>query len=48
MFPVNYNLYDQDIGNWYIETPSAILPRAAIAQTGEIYPTEWVQNYEEN
>ncbi|AFY76110.1 hypothetical protein Ple7327_0678 [Pleurocapsa sp. PCC 7327] len=41
-----YQLYDPDTGNWYIETSSTTLPRAVITQTGEIYPIEWVQNYD--
>ncbi|MBF2008331.1 MAG: hypothetical protein IGS49_23530 [Chlorogloeopsis fritschii C42_A2020_084] len=45
---LEYQLYDRDTGNWYIETSSAILPSAVIIQSGEIYPTEWVQDYDEN
>jgi hypothetical protein len=45
---LDYQLYDRDTGNWYIETPSSNLPRAAITQSGEIYPSEWVQNYDPN
>ncbi|MFM7717434.1 MAG: hypothetical protein ACKO7A_33425 [Microcystis sp.] len=45
---LDYQLYDRDTGNWYIETLSTNLPRAAVTQTGEIYPIEWVQNYDTN
>lgn len=45
---IEYDLYDLDTGNWYIETPSTILPRAIITQAGEVYPTEWVQDYDAN
>lgn len=33
--------YSRDNGNWYIETPSPILPIAMILQNGEIVPTTW-------
>ncbi|NES25834.1 MAG: hypothetical protein F6K41_44845 [Symploca sp. SIO3E6] len=45
---LNYQLYDRDTGNWYIETPSTNLSRSVITPTGEIYPTEWVQYYDTN
>ncbi|NES23371.1 MAG: hypothetical protein F6K41_31750 [Symploca sp. SIO3E6] len=45
---LNYQLYDRDTGNWYIETPSTNLSRAVITPTGEIYPTNWVQDYDTN
>jgi hypothetical protein len=41
-----YQLYDRDTGNWYIETSSTNLPRSVITQTGEIYPIEWMQDYD--
>ena len=43
-----YYLYDQDTGIWYIETSSSNLPKAAITQTGEVYPLELIQDYDEN
>lgn len=45
---IEHQLYDPDTGNWYIETASTILPRAVITQDGEVYPLEWVQNYDDN
>ncbi|MEW6496969.1 MAG: hypothetical protein AB1589_31275 [Cyanobacteriota bacterium] len=33
--------YDQDSGNWYIQTPSPVLPIGMILQTGDIVPTTW-------
>jgi hypothetical protein len=33
--------YDQDSGNWYIQTASCVLPIAVILQTGDIVPTTW-------
>lgn len=45
---LEYQLYDQDTGNWYIETSSTNLPRSVITQMGEIYPIEWVQDYDSN
>ncbi len=43
-----YHLYDRETGNWYIETSSNVLQRSVILQTGDIYPTDWVQNYDSN
>lgn len=45
---LNYNTYERDRGVWFIATPSPVLPVAAIAQDGEIYPTEWVQDDDDN
>ncbi|MDF5706610.1 MAG: hypothetical protein PUP90_02730 [Nostoc sp. S4] len=33
--------YDEDSGNWYINTPSPVLPIAMILQNGDIVPTTW-------
>lgn len=33
--------YDEDTGNWYINTPSPVLPTAMILQNGDIVPTNW-------
>ncbi|MDZ8238008.1 MAG: hypothetical protein RMZ69_12670 [Nostoc sp. ChiQUE01a] len=33
--------YDEDSGNWYINTPSSVLPIAMILQNGDIVPTSW-------
>ncbi len=33
--------YDEDSGNWYINTPSQVLPIAMILQNGDIVPTSW-------
>ncbi len=33
--------YDEDSGNWYINTPSPVLPIAMILQNGDIVPTNW-------
>lgn len=33
--------YDEDSGNWYINTPSSVLPIAMILQNGDIVPTNW-------
>ena len=35
------SLYDEDSGNWYINTPSSVLPIAMILQDGDIVPTDW-------
>ena len=40
-------LYDPDRGLWFVETPSPVLPRAVIMQDGEIYPVNWVQDYDD-
>ncbi|WP_341525729.1 hypothetical protein WKK05_24545 [Nostoc sp. UHCC 0302] len=33
--------YDEDSGNWYINTLSQVLPIAMILQNGDIVPTTW-------
>ncbi|OUL32790.1 hypothetical protein BV372_18240 [Nostoc sp. T09] len=33
--------YDEESGNWYINTPSQVLPIAMILQNGDIVPTSW-------
>lgn len=33
--------YSRDNGNWYIETPSPVLPITMILQNGDIVPTIW-------
>ena len=33
--------YDEGGGNWYINTPSSVLPVAMILQNGDIVPTDW-------
>lgn len=33
--------YDEESGNWYINTPSQGLPIAMILQNGDIVPTSW-------
>ncbi|MBH8576780.1 hypothetical protein I8752_28070 [Nostocaceae cyanobacterium CENA369] len=33
--------YDEETGNWYINTLSLILPIAMILQNGDIVPTNW-------
>ena len=35
-------LYDPNTGNWYIQTPSQILPIAMLLQDGEIVPLDWL------
>lgn len=35
---LEYNFYHQDTGNWYILTPSSVLPTAAIMQNGDVVP----------
>jgi hypothetical protein len=38
---IEYEFYDGDNGDWYIATPSLILPIAVISPNGEIVPTNW-------
>ena len=33
--------YDESTGDWYIQTPSLILPISVIQQDGEVVPTNW-------
>ncbi len=35
------NFYDEDTGDWYIQTPSHVLPNSIIRQTGDIVPIDW-------
>lgn len=41
------HFYDGGRGNWYIQTPSPVLPRSIILPNGEIVPFEFVQEYDE-
>ena len=43
-----WKIYDEEKGFWYIETPSQILPRAAILQSGEVVRIDEVANYDES
>lgn len=36
------DFYDRDGGNWYIQTPSQVLPTAVILQNGDIVPLEFL------
>jgi hypothetical protein len=38
---VGNTFYDEESGNWYINTPSQVLPIAMILQNGDIVPTSW-------
>lgn len=35
------NFYDEDTGDWYIHTPSPVLPNSIIRQNGDIVPIDW-------
>lgn len=35
------NFYDEDTGDWYINTPSPILHNAILQQNGDIVPISW-------
>ncbi|MCU0536323.1 MAG: hypothetical protein MUD14_20750 [Hydrococcus sp. Prado102] len=35
------NFYDEDTGDWYINTSSPILPNAILQQNGDIVPISW-------
>ncbi len=35
------NFYDEDTGDWYIHTPSPVLPNSIIRQNGDIAPIDW-------
>ncbi|MBD2770775.1 hypothetical protein [Iningainema tapete] len=35
------SFYDEDSGNWYINTLSPVLSTAMILQNGDIVPTNW-------
>lgn len=39
---LEYDLYDQDRGEWYIATPSPVLPISIILPDGDIIPTNWI------
>jgi len=38
---IEYEFYDGDSGDWYIATPSPILPIAIILPNGEVTPNNW-------
>ena len=38
---LEYDFYDQDRGEWYIATPSTVLPISMILFNGDIVPTNW-------
>jgi hypothetical protein len=40
------DFYDERQSNWYIQTPSQILPLSVIVPNGEIVPFEFVQDYD--
>ncbi len=42
-----WKIYDEEKGFCYIETPSPVLPRAAILQSGEIVRIDEVEDYDE-
>jgi len=42
-----WRIYDEEKGFWYIETPSRVLPRAAILQSGEIIRIDELEDYDE-
>ncbi|MDV2996496.1 MAG: hypothetical protein N4J56_006150 [Chroococcidiopsis sp. SAG 2025] len=33
--------YDESTGDWYIQTPSPVLPISIIQHDGEVVPTNW-------
>lgn len=35
------NFYDEDTGDWYMQTPSSTLPNSIIRQNGDIVPLDW-------
>ena len=45
---LDYDWYESDRGLWFIATPSLALPTAVILPNGEIYPLNWVQDYDNN
>jgi hypothetical protein len=42
-----WRIYDEEKGFWYIETPSRVLPRAAILQSRESVRIDELENYDE-
>jgi hypothetical protein len=44
---LRWRIYDEEKGFWYIETPSQVLPRAAILQNGEVVRIDELENYDE-
>lgn len=38
---VEYDFYDLDNGDWYIATPSPVLPISIVLPDGDIVPTRW-------
>lgn len=45
---INYDWYENERGLWFIITPSLSLPTAVILRDGDIYPLNWVQDYDNN
>ena len=41
-----WKIYDEENGFWYIETPSPVLPRAAILKSGEIVRIDELEDYD--
>jgi hypothetical protein len=35
------HFYDEDTGDWYIQTPSPVLSYAVLLQDGSIVPIDW-------
>lgn len=44
---LSWRIYDEEKGFWYIETPSRVLPRAAILQSGEIVRIDELEDDDE-
>jgi hypothetical protein len=44
---VQGDFYNERTGNWYIQTPSSILPLSVILPNGEVVPFEFVQDYDQ-
>ena len=40
---LNWRLYDEEKGFWYIRTPSRVLPVAVILHNGDVVPLQFVQ-----
>jgi hypothetical protein len=45
---INYDWYESERGVWFIATPSGTLATAVILRNGDIYPINWVQDYDKN
>ncbi|HEY9851575.1 MAG TPA: hypothetical protein V6D28_19045 [Leptolyngbyaceae cyanobacterium] len=39
---IDLRIFDSETGNYYIRTPSPVLPVAMILESGEIVPTDWM------